>query len=91
MAINVRRVVTGHDEHGKTVVKRDDRGKHVKSSRPNLTQQLIWTSAAARAPAVRWTSWSTEVNFFGLAPEQSLGVVCVCVSADHCRLCAIQS
>jgi hypothetical protein len=38
MAINVRRVVTGHDEHGKTVVKIDDRGKHVMGSRPNLTQ-----------------------------------------------------
>jgi hypothetical protein len=44
MAINVRRVVTGHDEHGKAVVKRDDRGKNVKSSRPNMTQQLIWTT-----------------------------------------------
>ena len=44
MAINVRRVVTGHDEHGKAVVKIDDRGKHVKSSRPNMTQQLIWTT-----------------------------------------------
>ena len=44
MAINVRRVVTGHDEHGKAVVKIDDVGKHVKSSRPNMTQQLIWTT-----------------------------------------------
>ncbi len=44
MAINVRRVVTGHDEHGKAVVKIDDVGKHVKSSRPNMTQQVIWTT-----------------------------------------------
>jgi hypothetical protein len=44
MAINVRRVVTDHDEHGKAVVRIDDRGKHVKSSRPNMTQQLIWTT-----------------------------------------------
>ena len=44
MAIHVRRVVTGHDENGKAVVKIDDAGQHVKSTRANMTQQLIWTT-----------------------------------------------
>lgn len=44
MAINIRRVVTGHDAHGKAVVRIDDIGAHVGSSRPNMTRQLIWTT-----------------------------------------------
>jgi quercetin dioxygenase-like cupin family protein len=44
MAIHIRRVVTGHDENGKAVVKIDDAGKHVRSSRAHMTQQLIWTT-----------------------------------------------
>ena len=44
MAIHVRRVVTGHDENGKAVVKIDDAGQHVRSNRANMTQQLIWTT-----------------------------------------------
>ena len=44
MAIHVRRVVTGHDENGKAIVKIDDAGQHVKSARANMTQQLIWTT-----------------------------------------------
>ena len=44
MAINVRRVVTGHDENGKAVVRIDDRGTHAKSNRPNMTAQVIWTT-----------------------------------------------
>jgi quercetin dioxygenase-like cupin family protein len=44
MAIHVRRVVTGHNENGKAVVKIDDVGKHVRSSRANMTQQVIWTT-----------------------------------------------
>lgn len=44
MAIHVRRVVTGHDKNGKAVVKIDDVGKHVRRSRANMTQQVIWTT-----------------------------------------------
>ena len=44
MAINVRRVVTGHDTNGKAVVKIDDQGQHASSWRANMTQQLIWTT-----------------------------------------------
>ncbi len=44
MTINIRRVVTGHDTHGKAVVRIDDVGAHVASGRPNMTRQLIWTT-----------------------------------------------
>jgi quercetin dioxygenase-like cupin family protein len=37
-------VVTGHDEHGKAVVRIDDTGANVGSSRPHMTRQLIWTT-----------------------------------------------
>jgi hypothetical protein len=44
MALNVRRVVTGHDKNGKAVVKIDDRGMHRRSGRSNHETQLVWTT-----------------------------------------------
>jgi quercetin dioxygenase-like cupin family protein len=44
MTINIRRVVTGHDENGKAIVRIDDVGAHVGSGRPKMTRQLIWTT-----------------------------------------------
>jgi quercetin dioxygenase-like cupin family protein len=44
MTMHIRRVVTGHDENGKAVVKIDDVGANVGSSRPGMTRQLIWTT-----------------------------------------------
>jgi quercetin dioxygenase-like cupin family protein len=44
MAINIRRVVTGHDTYGKAVVRIDDVGAHVASGRPQMSRQLIWTT-----------------------------------------------
>jgi quercetin dioxygenase-like cupin family protein len=44
MTVNIRRVVTGHDAHGKAIVRIDDVGAHVASGRPNMTRQLIWTT-----------------------------------------------
>jgi quercetin dioxygenase-like cupin family protein len=44
MTINIRRVVTGHDAHGKAIVRIDDVGAHVASGRPHMTRQLIWTT-----------------------------------------------
>jgi quercetin dioxygenase-like cupin family protein len=44
MAINIRRVVTGHDANGKPVVRIDDVGAHVASGRPHMSRQLIWTT-----------------------------------------------
>ena len=44
MAINIRRVVTGHDANGKAVVRIDDVGAHVASGRPQMSRQIIWTT-----------------------------------------------
>ena len=44
MALNVRRVVTGHDKDGKAVVVFDDTAEHQGSGRPNHKRQLIWTT-----------------------------------------------
>ena len=44
MAINIRRVVTGHDANGKAVVSIDDVGANVASGRRHMSRQLIWTT-----------------------------------------------
>jgi quercetin dioxygenase-like cupin family protein len=44
MALNVRRVITGHDANGKAVVKIDEIAKNVSSGRPGATAVNIWTS-----------------------------------------------
>ncbi len=44
MPLNIRRVVTGHDENGKPIVRFDDRGEHSASWRPQMDQQQFWTT-----------------------------------------------
>ena len=44
MALNVRRVITGHDANGKAVVKIDEVAKNVTSGRPGATACNIWTT-----------------------------------------------
>ena len=44
MALNVRRVITGHDKNGKAVVKIDEVAKHVTSGRPGASSVNIWTT-----------------------------------------------
>ena len=44
MALNVRRVITGHDGNGKAVVKIDEVAKNVTSGRPGATAINIWTT-----------------------------------------------
>lgn len=44
MTINVRRVITGHDENGKAVVKIDDIGANRTNRRENQFAQVIWTT-----------------------------------------------
>src|SRR5688572_9397246 len=44
MALQVRRVVTGHDAEGRAVVKIDEQVKNVRSGRPNQEASVIWTS-----------------------------------------------
>jgi quercetin dioxygenase-like cupin family protein len=44
MAVQVRRVVTGHDAKGRAVVKIDEVSRTVLSNRPGATSCVIWTT-----------------------------------------------
>jgi quercetin dioxygenase-like cupin family protein len=44
MAVQVRRVVTGHDANGRAVVKIDEISKNVISSRPGQSACVVWTT-----------------------------------------------
>ena len=44
MALNVRRVVTGHDANGRAVVLIDEAVKNIASSRPGQSASVIWTT-----------------------------------------------
>ncbi|HKA75163.1 MAG TPA: cupin domain-containing protein [Xanthobacteraceae bacterium] len=44
MALQVRRVITGHDASGRAVVKIDEVAKNITSSRPQQSAVVIWTT-----------------------------------------------
>ena len=44
MAVQLRRVVTGHDAKGRAVVKIDEVSKNITSSRPGQTACVVWTT-----------------------------------------------
>ena len=44
MALQVRRVITGHDANGKAIVKIDEVSKNAASGRPGATACNIWTT-----------------------------------------------
>ena len=44
MSLQVRRVVTGHDERGRAVIAIDEITKNVQSSRPGASASVIWTT-----------------------------------------------
>jgi quercetin dioxygenase-like cupin family protein len=44
MAVQVRRVVTGHDANGRAVVKIDEISKNVISTRPGQSACVVWTT-----------------------------------------------
>jgi mannose-6-phosphate isomerase-like protein (cupin superfamily) len=44
MALQVRRVITGHDDKGKAIVQIDEVCKHLASGRPGATACNIWTT-----------------------------------------------
>ena len=44
MALQIRRVVTGHDAHGRAVVQIDEAVNNVASSRPGQEASVIWTT-----------------------------------------------
>jgi quercetin dioxygenase-like cupin family protein len=44
MALQVRRVITGHDANGHAVVKIDEVSKNIASNRPGATACVVWTT-----------------------------------------------
>jgi mannose-6-phosphate isomerase-like protein (cupin superfamily) len=44
MALQFRRVVTGHDDTGRAIVKIDEVAKNLVSSRPGATSCVVWTT-----------------------------------------------
>ncbi len=44
MALEIRRVVTGHDKSGRAVVMIDEIAKNVTSSRPGQAATVVWTT-----------------------------------------------
>ncbi len=44
MAVQVRRVVTGHDANGRAVVKIDEVSNNITSNRPGATACVVWTT-----------------------------------------------
>src|ERR671919_1203908 len=44
MAVQVRRVITGHDSSGRAVVKIDEVSENVVSNRPGATACVVWTT-----------------------------------------------
>src|SRR5258705_4788329 len=44
MALQLRRVVTGHDQNGRAVVTIDEVSKNLVSSRPGSTACVVWTT-----------------------------------------------
>jgi quercetin dioxygenase-like cupin family protein len=44
MSLNIRRVVTGHDEHGRAVVKIDETARNVVSNRPGASFWVAWST-----------------------------------------------
>ena len=44
MALQVRRVVTGHDTSGRAVVKIDEVAQNIASSRPGASACVVWTT-----------------------------------------------
>jgi quercetin dioxygenase-like cupin family protein len=44
MSLQVRRVVTGHDEAGRAIVVIDETTKNVQASRPGASASVVWTT-----------------------------------------------
>jgi quercetin dioxygenase-like cupin family protein len=44
MALQIRRVVTGHDASGRAIAKIDEVAKNLTSSRPGATACVVWTT-----------------------------------------------
>jgi len=44
MSLQLRRVVTGHDESGRAVVKIDEIAKNITSRRPGVSSAVVWST-----------------------------------------------
>ena len=44
MTVKVRRVITGHDEQGRAVIKIDEISKNIVASRPGASACVVWTT-----------------------------------------------
>jgi len=44
MAVQVRRIVTGHDANGRAVVTIDEVSKNITSNRPGASASVVWTT-----------------------------------------------
>ncbi len=83
MAVQIRRIVTGHDANGRAVVKIDEVSKNIFSGRPGATACVVWTTESfpvnnigdadegrpGATACVVWTSESFPVNNTGDADE----------------------
>lgn len=49
MALNVRRLITGHDKNGKAIVKIDEIATHVREGRPGALAVNVWTTNTSPA------------------------------------------
>jgi len=49
MTLKLRRVVTGHDENGRAVVKIDEVAKNITASRPGVSDCVIWSTDTSPA------------------------------------------
>ena len=45
MPFKLRRIVTGHDQNGRAIVKIDDQVRNVISSRPGASSSVVWSTA----------------------------------------------
>src|SRR5207248_6226199 len=46
MTLNIRRVVTGHDQNGKAIVVKDEQCRNVHSGRPRHEACVIWSTGS---------------------------------------------
>jgi quercetin dioxygenase-like cupin family protein len=53
MAVQVRRVVTGHDANGRAVVKIDEVSNNITSNRPGASACVVWTTESFPANNTR--------------------------------------
>ena len=49
MALNLRRVITGHDANGKAIVQIDEIATHVREGRPGALSCNVWTTETSPA------------------------------------------